>query len=122
MTALKNFLEFINNNWTLITVIIGLGLMVYKKVSDYLGKSQEEKIEMAKSQLSTVILSMVSEAEKSYAEFKGSGSVKRAQVIGEIYQQYPILAKIANQDELLEYIDKLIDEALETVRKVIKEE
>lgn len=119
LNGLKNFLEFINNNWTLITIIIGLGLMVYKKIRDYLSKSDEEKIELAKSQLQTVILSMVSEAEKSYADFKGSGSVKRAQVISEIYQQYPILNKVADQEELLKYIDELIDEALKTVREVV---
>jgi uncharacterized protein YjaG (DUF416 family) len=120
LTGVQNFLYAIYNNWTAITVCIGLGILIYRKVKNYMALSEEEKIEAAKSQLSTVVLAMVSKAEDDFSEYSGAGSMKRSQVISEIYQQYPILAKVVNQEELIQYIDSLIDEALTTVREVMR--
>lgn len=59
LNGIQNFLLMVNNNWATIVVVIGLGLMVYKKVKDFVFMSTDEKIEVAKSQLSSVILSLV---------------------------------------------------------------
>ena len=37
--GIQNFLQFINDNWTCIVVIIGLLISLYKKIENYLEKS-----------------------------------------------------------------------------------
>ena len=41
LVGIKNFLELINQNWTLITVIIGLGILVFNKIKSYLSLSEQ---------------------------------------------------------------------------------
>lgn len=119
LNGIQNFLMMINENWTTIIVIIGLIIMISKKIKDFLYLSEDEKIQAAKDQLQNIVLSLVSNAELDYKEYKAAGQIKRSQVIDEIFEKYPILTKVTDQEELLEYIDKLIDEALETVRVVV---
>ncbi|HAU88428.1 MAG TPA: hypothetical protein DCW90_24025 [Lachnospiraceae bacterium] len=118
LDGIKNFLNLINDNWTSIIVILGLFVVVKNKVSDYFKKSDEEKIAIAKEQLKNIILEKITEAEKDYAEWSKAGSIKRSQVIEEIYKEYPVLQKVVNQDELIKYIDELIDSALPELRKI----
>lgn len=47
--------------------------------------------------------------------------MKRAQVIEKIFETYPILSKVTCQEELIKWIDEVIDESLETMRKVFEE-
>lgn len=119
LNGIQNFLMMINENWTTIVVIIGLIIMISKKVKDFLYLSEDEKVQAAKDQLQNIVLSLVSSAELDYKEYEAAGQIKRSQVIDEIFEKYPILTKVTDQEELLEYIDKLIDEALETVRVVV---
>lgn len=121
MKGINNFLLFINQNWTSIMVCIGLLIMLFRKVSDYLSKSEEEKIEIAKKQIKEVILKAVSTAEEDYESWNKAGQIKRAQVIDEIFKEYPILNKVSNQEELIKFIDSAIDEALVTLNGIIKE-
>lgn len=121
LNGIQNFLAMINENWTTIMVVIGLAIAVGGKVRDYFSKSDEEKIEIAKTQIKETILKMVTEAEVDYEEWNKAGSIKRAQVIGQIYSEYPILSKVIAQNELISWIDTQIDSALDTLRNVIKE-
>lgn len=121
LNGIKNFLELIEANWTVIVVIIGLVIAVGKKVKDYYGKSDEEKIEIAKKQIQEIILKLISDAEVDYEEWKKAGSIKRSQVIEEIFIEYPILSKAVDQEELIKWIDEIIDEALVTLREIVKE-
>lgn len=121
LIGIRNFLEIINNNWTVIIVIVGLGVALYKKIVNYIKTSDEEKIEIAKKQIKEIILRLISDAEDDYSEWVLAGSIKRSQVIDELYLKYPILSKFSNQDELIEWIDKEIDNALDTLREVIKQ-
>lgn len=121
LTGIQNLLEFINENWTAIIIIIGLALALFKKAKDYFSKSDEEKIAIAKQQIKEVILRMITEAEISYEEWNKSGSIKRSQVIEEIFNNYPVLSKVVDQDELIKWIDSEIDNALVVLREVIKE-
>lgn len=118
LDGIKNFLNLINDNWTSIIVIIGLCVVIKNKTSDYFKKSDDEKIEIAKDQLKNIILQKITEAEKDYAEWSKAGSIKRSQVIEEIYKEYPVLQKVVNQEELVKYIDELIDSALPELRKI----
>lgn len=121
LNGIKNFLELIEANWTVIVVIIGLAIGIAKKVKDYLGKSNEEKIEIAKQQIQEIILKLISDAEVDYEEWKKAGSIKRSQVIEEIFIEYPILSKAVDQEELIKWIDYIIDEALVTLREIVAE-
>lgn len=121
LDGIKNFLTFINNNWTTITVIISLLIALYKKVMVYLQQSQEKKIKIAKTQLSQTILKFITDAEVDYENWNKAGSVKRSQVIQRIYTEYPILSKVVDQEALIIWIDDLINNALKELRKIVAE-
>ena len=121
LDGIKNFLQLVNDNWVTITVIIGLALGIYKKAKNYFSKSDEEKIEIAKKQISQIMLKKISDAEKDYEEWNKAGSIKRSQVIEQIYRDYPILKKVMSQDELIAWIDTEIDNALPTLREIWKQ-
>ena len=121
LNGIKNFLSLINDNWTTILVIIGLALALWKKIESYSKLSTDKKIEIAKKQISENILKLITQAEKDYAEWEKAGSIKRSEVISEIYKEYPILSKVVNQEELVKWIDEQIDNALPTLREIIKQ-
>lgn len=121
LDGIKNFLTFINNNWTTITVIISLLFTLYKKIMAYMKQSQEKKIEIAKTQLSQTILKFITDAEVDYENWNKAGSVKRSQVIQRIYTEYPILSKVVDQEALIAWIDDLINNALKELRKIVAE-
>ena len=121
LNGIKNYLSLINDNWTTILVIIGLALALWKKFKSYSKLSTDKKIEIAKKQISENILKLITQAEKDYAEWEKAGSIKRSEVISEIYKEYPILAKVVNQEELVKWIDEQIDNALPTLRDIIKQ-
>ena len=119
LTGIQNFLQIINDNWTTIIVIIGLIVAIVKKAKDYLSKSDEEKIEIAKTQINETILKMISDAEVDYEEWNKAGSIKRSQVINEIFEKYPILSKVTNQSQIIDWIDQTIDESLIILREIV---
>lgn len=121
LVGLKNFLDLVNQNWTLITVIIGLGILVLKKLKSYLSLSEQEKIDLALSQIRITALKMVTEAEEEYNNWIKAGTIKRAEVIDVIFEKYPILNKVTDRDSLIKTLDDIIDEALVEMRKVIEE-
>lgn len=121
LNGIKNFLSLINDNWTTILVIVGLALALWKKIESYSKLSTDKKIEIAKKQISENILKLITQAEKDYAEWEKAGSIKRSEVISEIYKEYPILAKVVNQEELVKWIDEQIDNALPTLMEIIKQ-
>lgn len=120
LVGIKNFLDLINQNWILITVIIGLGILVFKKVKSYVSLSEQEKIDLALEQIRITALKMVTDAEKEYDKWVKAGSIKRAEVIEKIFKDYPILSKVTNQETLIKNIDNIIDEALNEMRKVFE--
>jgi len=119
LVGIQNFLEFVFNNWTAIAVCIGLALGVYEKAKDYFKKSREEKISVAKAQIREVMLKMVSEAELDFEDWNKAGSIKRSQVISEIFNKYPILSKAVDQKKLIKWIDNEIDTSLKNLNDVI---
>lgn len=121
LNGIQNFLSFIESNWTNIVVIISLSISVGRKIKKYILKSDEEKIAIAKAQIHEMILKMISDAEEDYNEWIKAGSIKRSQVIGEIFASYPVLSKVIDQESLVDWIDYEIDNALNELRKIIEE-
>lgn len=118
LTGIQNVLEYINNNWTAIVIILGLATAVIKKTKDFFSKSEDEKIAIAKKQINEVMLKLITDAETDYLTWVEAGAVKRSQVINQIFEMYPILSKVANQEELIAWIDYVIDDSLETMREI----
>ena len=120
LDGIRNFLELVNENWTTIIVIIGLVSAITKKSIVYFNKSDEEKIAIAKKQIQETMLKLITDAEENYDEWNQAGSIKRAQVINELFANYPILSKVANQEDLIKWIDEVIDESLITLREIVE--
>ena len=121
LNGLQNFLQLINDNWTTIIVIIGVALAIFKKAKSYFSKSDDEKIAIAKKQITETMLKMITDAEVDYEDWNKAGSIKRSQVIKEIFKEYPVLSKVTNQEEIIQFIDDAIDNSLKELRKTIEE-
>jgi hypothetical protein len=121
LDGLNRFLTFINDNWTSILVLLGLAIGLYKKIADYLSKTTDEKIEIAKVQIKQGMLKMITEAEIDFENWNKAGEIKRSQVIAKIYAQYPILSRVVDQDQLIEWIDAEINNSLKTLRVIVKD-
>ena len=121
LKGIQNFLQFINNNWTAIIIVISLLIALYQKIKSFISKSNEEKIEQAKKQIKEICLKLVTDAEIDYENWNQAGSIKRAQVIQKIFIDYPILAKVTDQESLIKWIDDTINNALKELRKIVAE-
>lgn len=121
MKSAKELLSFIYDNWTLILVVIGLIVGGVRKIKTYLSLSDDEKLEVIKKQISEKMLKMITDAEINFEDWNKAGAIKRSQVIGKIFDQYPILSKIVDQAEIITWIDNEINESLKELRKIIKE-
>ena len=119
LNGIQNFLHLVNANWTTILVILGLSVGIVQKIQDYWTKSDEEKIEIAKAQIKETLLTLVSEAEMDYGEWNKTGSIKRSQVINELFDKYPVLSRALNQKELIQWMEHEIDSSLQTLRGII---
>lgn len=121
LNGIQNFLQFINDNWTAIIIIISLIIAIVQKARSYFNKSNAEKIEVAKKQISQVVLKLITDAEADYNDLVSAGSIKRSQVIQKIFADYPILAKAADQEKIIEFIDEAINSSLKELRKIVAE-
>ena len=121
LTGIQNFLQFINDNWTAIIIIIALGLSIALKIKNLFTKDKNGQIEIAKAQIKQIILKLITDAEIDYNDWVKSGSIKRAQVIQKIYADYPILAKVTDQETLIAWIDAEINNSLKELRKIVAE-
>ena len=120
MKSIQNFLIFLDTNWVTICVIVGLIVSLITKIKSYLGKTDEEKMAIAKKQNQQTMLKMITEAEINYDAWNEAGSIKRSQVIEDIYTKYPILSKMADQENVIAWIDDEINNSLKTLREIVK--
>ena len=120
LIGLQNFLYLIEQNWTLIIIVIGLIISIVKKVKKYLELSEEQKIKLAQDSLKHIMVGLCMEAELDWSEYQKAGSVKRAEVIDQIFDRYPILLRVTDQESLIKSIDTMIDDALVEVRKLVE--
>lgn len=121
LNGLYNFLNFIHDNWGMIAAIIMLTVAICKKIANFFGKSREEQLAIAKTQISETMLKWVSLAECDWLEWQQAGEIKRSQVIDMIFEKYPVLSKVTNQAEIIAWLDDTINEALKKMRKIFEE-
>jgi len=129
MESIIKLLKWFYENWASIATIICLCIGLYFKVKDIVDKylamneaekaaAAEEAVETAKRTLKETILLYVNKAENDWAEEAGKmGKTKKAQVISEIFKDFPELAGTETNNEILWFIDNLIDKALEEMNK-----
>ena len=121
MEGLLKLIEFIVKNWTLIIAIaiaICTGIIQLQKFSK---KSDEEQLKIVMNLIRETIMDYITRSEFEYEDLVKSGSIKRAQVIKEIFEDYPILGEIVNQEYIIEFIDNVINEGLEELRNIIEQ-
>ena len=121
LNGISRFLQMVNDQWVTICVIIGLIFSLYLKIKDYMSKTTEERLEIAKAQIKQTILKLITSAEIDFKDWNEAGQLKRAQTIQTIYQMFPIVSKVADQESIVAFIDEQIDESLKTLRKIVKE-
>lgn len=112
---------FISDHLSEIITVLAIAFLLYTKIKSFIKKSNEEKIAIAKKNIKDFMLSYVSKAEKDYAEWVKAGETKRAQVLLQIYTDYPILNKVIDQENLIAWIDEIIKEALKKMREMVTE-
>lgn len=120
MKGIQNFLEIINENWVSILVCLGLVVGIAEKTISFFKKSNDEQIEIAKTQIQQTMLKLITSAEIDFNDWNESGSIKRSQVIEEIFAKYPILSRATNQNEIIEWLDSQINTSLKTLRSIVK--
>ena len=128
MESVKILLQWVYDNFALIICCCGLAIGIFRKAKKYFTASDEDKrkqfeeaVEITKVKIKEIMLKMVSESEDKYKDWVKAGSLKRAEVIAKIYDDYPILSQVADQDALIKYIDNTIDEALVQLREILKD-
>lgn len=122
LNGIKNLLELLNENWATIAAIIALAIALAQKIKSFANKTKEERVAAAKAQIRESMLKWITDAEETYAQWVSSGSIKRSQVIQKIFTEYPILAKVSDQDSIVEYIDECITNSLKELRKIVAEQ
>lgn len=121
LNGIYNFLNFLNEHWTMICAIFVLIAVIGKKAMSFFNRSQDEQVAIAKAQIREIMLMLVTRAEVSYSEWIKAGEIKRSEVIDEVFAMFPILSKVTDQAEIIAFIDEAIDEALKTMRKIFEE-
>lgn len=119
MKSIELFINFVLENWTFIITILACGYLTFIKIKKWNSLSEEEKINTALTILREQMLSYVADAEQNFGS--GTGTLKRSQVIKRIYEDYPILNNVIEQDQLILVLDKYIDESLVELRKLLED-
>jgi hypothetical protein len=121
MQSIQNLINFLDQNWTFIIIVLSFGFSLYKLYLKWNKLSKQEKIDQVIVIVGEIILEKLACAEEDWNNYKKTGSIKRSKVINEIYEQYPILKEYADQEYVIKEIDELIDLGLKDIEKTIKE-
>lgn len=121
LNGIKVFLQFINDYWTSIMVIISIIASIYVKVKTFMQKSKDERITAAKMQIKEIVLKLVADAELEYGDWAKAGSLKRSEVIQRIFENYPVLSAITDQKTIINWIDMAINDSLKELDRVVAE-
>ena len=117
MEAIKNFVQFINDNWTLITAILAALAGIYAKFTAWRKKTKKQKIDSAIEAVRVSLLGLVTEAEQAYGA--GTGAIKRSHVYARIFEEHPVLAEALELDKLVDMLDGMLDENLAELNKTL---
>lgn len=94
--------------------------LIYERILVKIQEHRENQIEKIKAQVVDSIMVMIAEIEKDHDDIKRLGVYEKSKIMQKIYEQYPILRKAQDQTELTKWIDKAIDETLDTFINALK--
>lgn len=118
MNAINNLIQFLNDNWTLLTAIAAGVFGICVKVKRWLKKSKVERQKAAIEAVRLSMLDLVTNAEKEFGT--GAGVIKRSQVLNKIFEQYPVLAEALNIEDTTSMLDEMIEDALDDLREMLE--
>lgn len=118
LNGIEHFVNLVNDNWTLIIIVIGIIVTLINRIESFTKMNEEDQINAIKTLIKETMLEKVTNAEIAYEDWVKAGEIKRSQVIDKIYEQYPILYKVVDQEGLIKWLDYAIDEALKTMRDI----
>ena len=119
MTAIVNLLTLINDNWATIITIIGLSILLGKKVKKYMALSEQDRVNIALKAVRTQLLEIMSEAEIAWDNYKKTGEIKKSKVFQVVYDKFPILKEYCDQDMIISEIEKMINDLKPEMDKII---
>ena len=117
LNGFYNFFRFIVEHWTSLIICLALILVMSQKIIAFMQLEHDKKVEIAWKIISEKMLACVMDAEIEYQS--GTGRIKRSAVIAKVYEAYPILNSIADQEEVLAKIDELINMSLVEMKKIL---
>lgn len=117
MEAIKNFIQFVSDNWTMITTILAALAGLYAKIVTWRKKTKKQRIDAAIEAVRVSMLGLVTEAEQAYGA--GTGAIKRSHVFARIFEEYPILAESLELDKLVDLLDGMLNENLAELNKTL---
>ena len=112
-----NFFSFIVKHWTSLIICLALILVMSRKIIAFKQLEHDKKVQINWKIISEKMLAWVMDAEIEYQS--GTGRIKRSAVIAKVYEAYPILNSIADQEEVLQKIDELINVSLVEMKKIL---
>jgi hypothetical protein len=118
MNGILNFLTWLSDNWTMVLMCVVIVISLAQRAKVFFSKSKEEQVKIALEQVRLEMLDLVTEAEKTYGS--GTGTLKRSQVIQKVFERYPILSKVTSVDSLTIQLDKMINDSLSDMRKLLE--
>ena len=71
------------------------------------------------TQIKEIMLKLITQAEVDYDNWNQAGSIKRSQVIKQIFDEYPILSTVTNQKEIIRWIESEIEYSLNTLDDIV---
>ena len=101
-------------------VIIVVGAFgAFKSYMKVQKMTKEQKVEAALKVVKEEILSLMSNAEVEWKEYKKSGALKRSKVLTDIYKQFPFLSTYIDQDTLCQKIYDMIEAEMENMKNIM---
>lgn len=122
MEIIKNITEFVTMNFTTVLVVIAICLLTYRKCKEFFSMDKEAQKKAALAIIKEEILKLMSDSELYWSTYESSGQIKRAEVIANIYNKFPVLATIEDQETLIKEIDAMIDAAKPVMDAIINKD
>ena len=95
----------------------------YRKLSEK-DKENERKrlIEATLKKIKDIMPYLTANAEENWNHLDKSGIIKRSEVLSIIYESYPILKELCDEEWIVSEIDRIINQTLVDIRKITRKE
>lgn len=119
MNGLTNTLNFIQENWSNVLLILTAVITVICRIVSISKLSKTQKVEAILTIVKSELLKFMSEAEIDWKEYEKSGLLKKSDVITKIYDKFPLLKEYLDQETLIKRISDMIELGMQEMNKVV---